>query len=287
MARELKVRRAVEALSETVDYRAPLDFWRGRLEDARTLFTLEMVRIPVDKFIDAKSGPTNTDLKAIFDRYKGVMAPILKTASSGFPKTSRYRGVEYASIPSDKSARDQATVTDEGMQKITTREERVPRRTADRATARPRPRQGCGERRGKGGCAEDRRSCSSQEGGKEAEPPKTQSRKESPSAKPAPTAKKTGAVPSLDLLRTVVATSLYVSSGRKEARREEACRQGNCTCEIRTERHRREAQQTKNASTLKSLSDTAGQRGSQSYCLHPMMWEAPTKITSETVPVKT
>ena len=44
---------------------------------------------------------------------------------------------------------------------------------------------------------------------------------------------------------------------------------------------------TRDKRSLKSLSDTAGQRGSQSYCLHPMMWEAPTKITSETVPVKT
>ena len=93
---------------------AALDFWRGRLEDARTLFTLEMVRIPVAKFVQTKEEPTNTDLQAIYDRYKTV-TPDPENNIVGFqrPATAEF---EYASIPTDKWL-DQVQVTDEECKK--------------------------------------------------------------------------------------------------------------------------------------------------------------------------
>ena len=209
MARELKVRRALEALSENVDYRAPLDFWRGRLEDARTLFSLEMVRVPVDKFVDAKTEPTNTDLQAIYNRYKSV-TPDPDNGVEGFLRAATAE-FEYASIPTEKWL-DQVQVTDEECKKyydanqnefrdeLPIEQPPVPPKAADKPATKESD---------KAGTPKTPAPTPEKKEEKKSEPPKTDAKGKS-EAKPA--GKKTGAVPSLNLLRTVAATSLFVQA---------------------------------------------------------------------------
>jgi hypothetical protein len=216
MARELKVRRALEALSETVDYRAPLDFWRGRLEDARTLFTLEMVRVPVDKFVETKTEPTNTDLQAIYSRYKSI-TPDPENNVVGFqrPATAEF---EYASIPTEKWL-DQVQVTDEECKKYYDAnqsefrdelpiEQPPPPKAAEKPAAKDA---------GKGTAPKAPAMEPSKKGEKKTEPLKKADppkKLDAPKldAKMIPADKKTSAIPSLEVLRTVAATSVYLQA---------------------------------------------------------------------------
>jgi len=223
VARELKVRKALEAMSMTADRSVPLTHWRHPYEDARALFTLEMVRVPVDKFLDPKAEPANSELQTIYERYKSV-TPDPERNIVGFERPASAE-FEYAEIPADKWL-DQVQVTDaeckeyyEKNKLIEFRDELPieappPPMGAKSSTTTKEPEKGGPT---KSGTTVPQPPPPAKQDQKKAEQPKTETKgkeetKTKTDGKSGSNDKKSSAAPSLRLLESIAATSVYVQA---------------------------------------------------------------------------
>jgi hypothetical protein len=214
VARDIKVRRAMDALGSRFDYNVGLDYWRDKMEDARALFTLEMVRIPVEKFVDDKLEPKEADLKTIYERYKLVEGDSEKNVV-GFLQPAK-ANFEYASIAADKWL-DQVQVTDAECK---TYYDANPGEFREEPKLDPPPPPvGANKEGDKKGVAPKKEDVpappAKKPDEKKPESPKTDA-KGKPDAKPASTDKKTSSLPAVNLLRTLAATSVYVPQDAKK-----------------------------------------------------------------------
>jgi hypothetical protein len=219
VAREMKVRRTLDALSSSFDGTLPIDYWRGLMEDARTLISLEMVRVPADRFIDAKALPTDKELQPIYNRYKNTVAdPDRGVIGFLRPATAEF---EYVSIPVEKWL-DQVKVTEEECKaeydaNPNDYRDEIPLPTPPASVNQPKDGDKKGEMPKKEVPPPSKGPLKQPELTKE--PPKGDLKKmdpvkETPKVKADPKAsppdKKTGASPSASLLRAIAATSVYV-----------------------------------------------------------------------------
>jgi hypothetical protein len=232
VAREMKIRRVLEALTPAADRTLPLDYWRQPLEDARATFHLEMVRVPVEKFVDPKAEPTNSDLQAVYNRYKSI-TPDPDRGIVGFqrPSTATF---EYVSIPTEKWL-DQVQVTEEELKKYYDQNQKefpedvpVPPAPAAKGDASKGPPAAKGAPMGESATKENVPAPPKKDATKQDEKAKADEKKSAPpkpaAPKPEPKAdakgkpdakpadKKTSATPATNLLRTIAATSLFVQA---------------------------------------------------------------------------
>jgi hypothetical protein len=113
LIREIRIRRALEAVTPGVEVTtAPLDVYRD-MERGRTQIQLELARIPIDKQIDSKSEPSDQDLLPLYERYKSQPA---STDGTGFGLLVPARAkAEYLSASVDKFV-GKTSVTDAELQ---------------------------------------------------------------------------------------------------------------------------------------------------------------------------
>lgn len=99
LAKEIKIQRAMAAIFPVAVLSTPYRSWEGQ-EPATTKVQLEIVRMPLEKFLDANAKPDEAALKTIYDKYKSQRANPLED-QPGF-LIPRKIDAQYAEADVDK-----------------------------------------------------------------------------------------------------------------------------------------------------------------------------------------